>query len=202
MAVQDAALRTPVRLALVVASVTALTGCASISLPFASLSGDDTPRAITTASVSDTADQTPATEMPPPLATAVAPTGPVDSAAGERAVARSVAEAETRPTDELVAALERNASNPVSFSQAELDGLSGALTRALREDEQVGTFSWSAGNKAGLMTPFRATGSEPGACRMVSVEVTSTPRDAIILADACQRGDGWAFTSPRAGEAL
>lgn len=176
-----------------------LAGCASISIPFASLSGGDEPqdlRPLHTASIDDTAVEAPSqTELPPELNAAM----PMDtqSLAGDDTI--------ERPADDLISSLPRHRTNQVSLTQADLNAMGRALTHVLASDADVGTFAWSheATGRTGLMTPFRSTSEdEQGRCRVVSVEITDGGRDTILLADACLQSEAWVFITPRAGEVL
>lgn len=180
-----------------------LGGCASISIPFASLSGDDTPqdlRPLHTASIGNTAVEAPnRSEIPPQLNAAMPVSAPVEApelASDERV---------ERPADDLISSLPRNQSSRVSLSQSDLNAMGRALTHVLATDADIGTFAWSheATGRAGLMTPFRATSeNDQGRCRVVSVEITDSGRDTILLADACLQSGTWVFVTPRAGEVL
>ncbi|MEM6381139.1 MAG: hypothetical protein AAF739_00560 [Pseudomonadota bacterium] len=178
-----------------VLSAFVLSGCASVSIPFSSLGGGTSDAQLTTGSIDSSTDLSSSqTEMPPPLATAVAPPQPVEvvrPAGGDRPAEALVAVVETTP-------------QPMSFTQADLDALGAQLTRKLAADAAVGTFDWSieTSGLSGAMTPFRSAQTGNEACRMVSVEVSDGNRDAIVLADACQRDGQYVFTTPQAGQAL
>ena len=195
-------MRHALRVALLAGLALALSGCASVTIPL--LSSRDAapePEPLTTASTAAPAGIAQPAALPPPIETPLpAPTAfTAVEAARETATA-----APSRPTAELVAALEARQDVAIRFTDSDLQVLGAALTRALREDADVGTFSWSheATGKRGVMTPFRSNRADGRTCRMVSVEVTAEARDAIVLADACEEPSGWVFTSPRAGEAL
>lgn len=187
------------RAPLVCVLAASLGGCASVSIPFASLSGPDQPhdlQPLHTASVVDTAIEDPTeTELPPELSAAMPmpATAPSNTDEGER------------PAEELIASLPQQDTRRVSLTQSDLNAMGAALTHVLASDADVGTFAWSheATGRSGLMTPFRATEeSEQGRCRVVSVEITDGGRDTILLADACLQGGTWVFVTPRAGEVL
>lgn len=196
-------LRTLSRLLAVGALAAFLGGCASISIPFASLSGDDGPQDLQplhTASVSETAVEAPSqNELPAELNAAMAmePSRPTPSVASNETV--------ERPADDLIASLPRPDTRRVSLTQSDLNAMGRALTHVLASDADVGTFAWSheTTGRSGLMTPFRATSEDDqGRCRVVSVEITDGGRDTILLADACLQSETWVFVSPRAGEVL
>lgn len=176
-----------------------LGGCASISIPFASLSGNDAPqdlRPLHTASIGDTAVEAPSQSEIPPELNAAMPVEVAELASDERV---------ERPADDLISSLPRNPSSRVSLTQSDLNAMGRALTHVLATDADIGTFAWSheATGRAGLMTPFRATSqNEQGRCRVVSVEITDRGRDTILLADACLQSETWVFVTPRAGEVL
>lgn len=191
--------RTLSRAFVVCALAAFLGGCASISIPFASLSGDDEPqdlRPLHTASVEGTAIEAPSeTELPPELTAAMPLPTPVTSRD----------DTVVRPADDLISNLPQHSTSMVSLTQADLNAMGSALTHVLASDADVGTFGWSheATGRAGLMTPFRATSEdEQGRCRVVSVEITDGGRDTILLADACLQSETWVFVTPRAGEVL
>lgn len=176
-----------------------LGGCASISIPFASLSGDEEPqdlRPLHTASVSETVTAPPSQNALPPELSAAMPMGTATAARDETG---------DRPADDLIASLPQNRASRVSLTQADLNAMGSALTHVLASDDDSGTFAWSqeATGRTGLMTPFRATSEgEQGRCRVVSVEITDGGRDTILLADACLQNETWVFLTPRAGETL
>lgn len=186
---------TPLRLVVLSGMTLALTGCASVSVPFGDVFGSQ-PQPLHTASIDSPdsdADSSVNTAMPPEL-NAVSQLEP--AASGERS---------QRPMDDLIASLPADSEPRVSLSQADLNAMGSALTHVLSTDDDAGTFSWSheATGRSGLMTPFRRMSSNSeGACRVVSVEITDTSNDTILLADACLQGDQWVFVTPRAGQAL
>lgn len=173
----------------------ALSGCASVSVPFGDVFGAK-PEPLHTASIDtpqtngeDAVD----TAMPPELS-AVSPIEPeAPSAPSER------------PVDDLIASLPSDSEPRVTLTQADLNAMGSALTHVLSTDEDAGTFSWSheATGRSGLMTPFRQlSSSSQGACRVVSVEITDNGKDTILLADACMQNGSWVFVTPRAGQVL
>ncbi len=186
---------TPLRLVVPIGMALALTGCASVSVPFGDVFGSK-PEPLHTASIDASegnADGSLDTSMPPEL-NAVAPIEPARSS-----------ETSQRPVDDLIASLPADSSPRVSLSQADLNAMGRALTHVLSSDDDAGTFSWSheATGRSGLMTPFRQLSSNSaGACRVVSVEITDNGNDTILLADACLQGDEWVFVTPRAGQVL
>lgn len=190
---------TMARAGLICVLAVGLSGCASVSIPFANFLGEDAPQdlqPVHTASIQRTALEAPdQTDIPPQLNAAM----PVETAA--RASEAGV----ERPADDLISSLPRQQANWVSLTQADLNAMGRALTHVLASDADVGTFAWSheATGRAGLMTPFRTTNEgEQGRCRVVSVEITDSGRDTILLADACLQGGSWVFVTPRAGEVL
>ncbi|MEO0384967.1 MAG: hypothetical protein AAF234_15575 [Pseudomonadota bacterium] len=184
----------PLRLVVPVGMALALSGCASVSVPFGDVFGSK-PEPLHTASVDapdSNTDGSLDTSMPPELA--VAPIEP--GAPGETS---------QRPMDDLIASLPADSQTRLSLSQADLNAMGSALTHVLSSDDDAGTFSWSheATGRSGLMTPFRRMSSNSdGACRVVSVEITDNNNDTILLADACLQGDQWVFVTPRAGQVL
>lgn len=186
---------TPLRLVTPVTMALALSGCASVSVPFGDVFASK-PEPLHTASIDapeNEADSILDTSMPPEL-NAVSPVEP--AASGETS---------QRPMDDLIASLPADSEPRVSLSQADLNAMGSALTHVLSTDDDAGTFSWSheATGRSGLMTPFRRLSSNSeGACRVVSVEITDNGNDAILLADACLQGDQWVFVTPRAGQVL
>ncbi len=170
----------------------ALSGCASISVPFGNMFDGDAAPQHTASSQTDA--ETPTETAMPETVNAVQPIEGVADAATS-----------TRPADDLVAAMPDPAERPVTLSQSDLNAMGRALTHVLESDPQAGTFSWSheATGRSGLMTPFRRLStSSQGACRVVSVEITDNGHNTILLADACLQNDEWVFVTPRAGQAL
>ncbi len=185
----------PLRLIAVGGLALALSGCASVSVPFGNVFGAK-PEPLHTASI-DTTDSEAETAvdapMPPEL-TAVAPIAPA-----------TPSEPSERPADDLIASLPSESEPRVTLTQADLNAMGRALTHVLSTDEDAGTFSWSheATGRSGLMTPFRQlSSSSQGACRVVSVEITDNSKETILLADACMQNGSWVFVTPRAGQVL
>lgn len=184
----------PLRLVVPLGMALALTGCASVSVPFGDVFGSKS-EPLHTASIeapNSDIDSRVDTTMPPEL-NAVSP---LETAAPDET---------PRPIDELIASLPTDSQTRVSLSQADLNAMGSALTHVLSSDDDAGTFSWSheATGRSGMMTPFRRMSSNSeGTCRVVSVEITDNGNDAILLADACLQGDQWVFVSPRAGQVL
>lgn len=179
-----------------------LSGCASISVPFGNLLGDDEDPMITgsIAPLSDSATgaQTSLqTSLQAPLPEQLSAVAPVDG--------QSVAPATTRPEDDLIASMPSGTAAGVSLTQSDLNAMGRALTYVLESEDEAGTFSWSheTTGRSGLMTPFRQLSrSDQGACRVVSIEITDGDADKILLGDACQRDGQWVFVSPQAGQIL
>jgi hypothetical protein len=186
---------TPLRLVVPLGMALALTGCASVSVPFGDVFSSQ-PQPLHTASIDSPdsdADSSADTSMPPEL-TAVSPIEPA-----------TPGETSQRPMDDLIASIPADSQTRVTLSQADLNAMGSALTHVLSTDDDAGTFSWSheATGRSGLMTPFRRMSSNSdGACRVVSVEITDNNNDTILLADACLQGDQWVFVTPRAGQVL
>ncbi|MFK7793688.1 MAG: hypothetical protein AB8B88_13580 [Devosiaceae bacterium] len=176
----------------------ALSGCASVSLPFGSLMGDNDE--LHTSSIAVPVE--PVETDDAPLPAELAAVTPVNTT--------TPSQASDRPADDLMASMPPARSNPasandVTLTQSDLNAMGRALTHVLSTEEDSGTFSWSheATGRSGLMTPFRALSrSQQEACRVVSVEITDGGADTILLADACLQDDQWVFVSPRPGQAL
>jgi hypothetical protein len=173
-----------------------LSGCASISVPFASLSGKHDEPQHTASSSAPAGPLISTPSLPPELSSVNPVVTPVPASAG--------AQPTDMPTRDLIASMPDPATAPVSLTQSDLNAMGRALTDALRADRNAGTLAWSHGEtgRAGAMTPFRPAPGGTRLCRMVSVEITDGPRDVILLADACEQGGNWVFITPLAGQAL
>ncbi|MFN3226450.1 MAG: hypothetical protein ACE360_09415 [Hyphomicrobiales bacterium] len=189
----------PLRLLAVGGLALALSGCASVSVPFGDVFGAK-PEPLHTASIAtpeaeaETAVDAPVDAPMPPELSAVAPVASAAPSAPSE-----------RPVDDLIASLPSESEPRVTLTQADLNAMGRALTHVLSTDEDAGTFSWSheATGRSGLMTPFRQlSASGQGACRVVSVEITDNGKDTILLADACMQNGAWVFVTPRAGQVL
>lgn len=175
----------------------ALTGCASVSIPFGDslgMGGEPlhTASTVTVPSEAEIADAENA-----PLPTEISAVAPVNEPASSAAA--------DRPAEALIAAMPDLQNDRVSLTQSDLNAMGLALSRSLRDDPDVGTFAWShtATGRSGVMTPFRTlNASGDGRCRVVSVEITDGGRNVILLADACLQDEAWVFVTPRAGQVL
>lgn len=186
----------PLRLAAILALALGLSGCASVSVPFGDFFERD-PEPLYTASVGAPApvDEDARDAPMPAEITAIAP---IDGPRPEPA------DSAPNPVDELLASLPQRETR-VSLTQSDLNAMGRALTHVLSSDEDTGTFAWShqATGRSGLMTPFRQlSATDQGSCRVVSVEITDTGHDTILLADACLQGENWVFVTPQPGELL
>ena len=191
----------PLRLLAISGFALALSGCASVSVPFGDVfSAQSTPQPtpLHTASINgpQTDDESVIdTSMPPELsAVTEIEAQPVPSPAAVQS-----------PVEELIASLPTESEPRVSLTQADLNAMGRALTHVLASDDDAGTFSWSheATGRSGVMTPFRQlSSSSQSACRVVSVEITDNGHDTILLADACLQDGQWVFVTPQPGQVL
>ena len=188
---------TGLRLTVIGCAAFALAGCASVSIPFGDSLGIGQEPLHTASSTTVPTEEEIAAAENTPLPTEISAVAPVAEP--------STGEAADRPAEALIAAMPDLRADEVRLTQGDLNAMSRTLTQTLNTDPDVGTFDWAhaATGRSGVMTPFRSmSASGDGRCRVVSVEITDSGRNTILLADACQEGEDWVFVTPRAGQVL